>query len=129
METVKSADGTVIAYDRIGAGPALIVSVGAFCTRHAFVAPPELRRRFTVVTEPSPVQAGATRPPRSSRTLGEQAAATPGARLQLIDAYPHRAPPEATPPVRTVFSTPSGAPDAVPPRQPGPRAPNPSRLW
>jgi hypothetical protein len=29
METVKSADGTVIAYDRIGAGPALIVSLGA----------------------------------------------------------------------------------------------------
>lgn len=50
METVKSADGTVIAYDQIGAGPALIVSVGAFCTRHTFVAPPELRQRFTVVT-------------------------------------------------------------------------------
>jgi len=50
METVKSADGTVIAYDRVGAGPALIVSVGAFCTRHTFVAPPELRQRFTVIT-------------------------------------------------------------------------------
>jgi pimeloyl-ACP methyl ester carboxylesterase len=50
METVKSADGTVIAYDRGGAGPALIVSVGAFCTRHTFVAPPELRQRFTVIT-------------------------------------------------------------------------------
>ena len=50
METVKSADGTVIAYDQAGAGPALVVSVGAFCTRHTFVAPPELRQRFTVVT-------------------------------------------------------------------------------
>ena len=50
MDTVKSTDGTVIAYDRVGAGPALIVSVGAFCTRHTFAAPPELRRRFTVVT-------------------------------------------------------------------------------
>jgi pimeloyl-ACP methyl ester carboxylesterase len=50
MDTVKSADGTVIAYDRIGAGPALIVSLGAFCTRHTFVAPPELRQRFTVIT-------------------------------------------------------------------------------
>ena len=50
METVKSADGTVIAYDRAGDGPALIVSVGAFCTRQTFVAPKELRRRFTVVT-------------------------------------------------------------------------------
>jgi pimeloyl-ACP methyl ester carboxylesterase len=50
METVKSADGTLIAYDRTGDGPALIVSVGAFCTRHTFVAPAELTDRFTVVT-------------------------------------------------------------------------------
>jgi|SRR5712691_581647 len=50
METVKSADGTVIAYDRAGQGPALVVSVGAFCTRHTFVAPGDLRQRFTVVT-------------------------------------------------------------------------------
>jgi pimeloyl-ACP methyl ester carboxylesterase len=50
VETVTSADGTVIAYDRAGAGPALIVSVGAFCTRGTFAAPPELTARFTVVT-------------------------------------------------------------------------------
>jgi pimeloyl-ACP methyl ester carboxylesterase len=50
METVKSADGTVIAYDRAGDGPALIVSVGAFCTRQAFAAPADLQQRFTVVT-------------------------------------------------------------------------------
>ena len=50
METVKSADGTVIAYDRTGDGPVLIVCVGAFCTRHTFAAPAELTRRFTVVT-------------------------------------------------------------------------------
>lgn len=50
METVKSADGTVIAYDRAGAGPALIVSVGAFCTRQTFVPPASLTQRFTVVT-------------------------------------------------------------------------------
>src|SRR5262245_65881038 len=50
MDVVTSADGTVIAYDLVGAGPALIVGVGAFCTRHTFVAPPELRQRFTVVT-------------------------------------------------------------------------------
>jgi pimeloyl-ACP methyl ester carboxylesterase len=50
METVKSADGTVIAYDRTGDGPPLIVSVGAFCTRQTFAAPEDLRQRFTVVT-------------------------------------------------------------------------------
>jgi pimeloyl-ACP methyl ester carboxylesterase len=50
METVKSADGTVIACDRAGDGPALIASVGAFCTRQTFVAPGDLLQRFTVVT-------------------------------------------------------------------------------
>jgi pimeloyl-ACP methyl ester carboxylesterase len=50
METVESADGTVIAYERRGVGPALVVSVGAFCTRESFVAPEELTQRFTVVT-------------------------------------------------------------------------------
>jgi pimeloyl-ACP methyl ester carboxylesterase len=50
METVTSADGTIIAYDRTGDGPVLIVSVGAFCTRHTFVPPAGLTRRFTVVT-------------------------------------------------------------------------------
>jgi pimeloyl-ACP methyl ester carboxylesterase len=50
METAKSADGTVIAFDQAGDGPVLIVSVGAFCTRRTFFAPPELTREFTVVT-------------------------------------------------------------------------------
>ncbi len=50
METVKSADGTVIAYDRTGDGRALVVSMGAFCTRQSFVPPDELKQRFTVVT-------------------------------------------------------------------------------
>jgi pimeloyl-ACP methyl ester carboxylesterase len=50
METVTSADGTIIAYDRTGDGPVLIVSVGAFCTRRTFVPPAGLTRRFTVVT-------------------------------------------------------------------------------
>ncbi|MGH3250443.1 MAG: alpha/beta fold hydrolase [Trebonia sp.] len=50
METTRSADGTVIAYDRTGDGPPLIVIVGAFGTRQTFVAPSDLSRRFTVVT-------------------------------------------------------------------------------
>jgi pimeloyl-ACP methyl ester carboxylesterase len=50
METVTSADGTVIAYDRVGDGPVLIVCVGALCTRTTFVAPRDLARQFTVVT-------------------------------------------------------------------------------
>jgi len=50
VQTVTSADGTTIAYDQAGSGPVLIVSVGAFCTRGTFVAPPELAAQFTVVT-------------------------------------------------------------------------------
>jgi pimeloyl-ACP methyl ester carboxylesterase len=33
METVISADGTPIAYERSGSGPALVVATGAFCDR------------------------------------------------------------------------------------------------
>jgi pimeloyl-ACP methyl ester carboxylesterase len=33
METVTSADGTPIAYDRSGAGPAIVACSGAFCDR------------------------------------------------------------------------------------------------
>ncbi|HEY6296917.1 MAG TPA: alpha/beta hydrolase [Streptosporangiaceae bacterium] len=41
-------DGTVIAYDRAGQGPPLIVAVGAFCDRRTFVPPVDLTARFTV---------------------------------------------------------------------------------
>jgi pimeloyl-ACP methyl ester carboxylesterase len=47
---VTSADGTVIAWERAGTGPALIVVVGAFCTRGTFVAPSGLTAQYTVVT-------------------------------------------------------------------------------
>ena len=50
MDTVKSADGTIIAYDQVGDGPPLIVSVGALCTRRTFVPPDDLAARFTVYT-------------------------------------------------------------------------------
>jgi pimeloyl-ACP methyl ester carboxylesterase len=50
MEITKSADGTVIAYDRAGQGPPLIVTLGAFCDRKTFVPPADLTARFTVVT-------------------------------------------------------------------------------
>ena len=50
MQTTTSPDGTVIAYDRVGQGPPLVICVGAFCTRHTFVPPDVLRERFTVVT-------------------------------------------------------------------------------
>jgi pimeloyl-ACP methyl ester carboxylesterase len=51
MNTVISRDGTKIAYDRLGKGPALILVDGAMCTRNSG-AKPELARllatRFTV---------------------------------------------------------------------------------
>jgi pimeloyl-ACP methyl ester carboxylesterase len=50
METTKSADGTVIAYDRTGDGPPLIVTLGAFCDRKTFVPPDSLTATFAVYT-------------------------------------------------------------------------------
>jgi len=50
MEMVKSADGTVIAFDRAGHGPPLVVTLGAFCDRKTFVPPAGLTDRFTVYT-------------------------------------------------------------------------------
>jgi pimeloyl-ACP methyl ester carboxylesterase len=50
METVTSADGTEIAYERTGTGRALIVCLGAFCTRQTFVAPEMLTDRYAVIT-------------------------------------------------------------------------------
>ena len=51
MEKVISADGTPIAVDRIGSGPALILVDGAMCSRGFGPMPPlarELASRFTV---------------------------------------------------------------------------------
>lgn len=50
MDKVKSADGTVIAFDRYGAGPPLVIAMGAFGTRATFVPPADLLEHFTVVT-------------------------------------------------------------------------------
>ena len=53
METVRSADGTPIAYDQAGHGPALIVVDGALSTRSGGTKPQLaglLAARFTVLT-------------------------------------------------------------------------------
>jgi pimeloyl-ACP methyl ester carboxylesterase len=50
METTRSVDGTVIAYDQTGDGPPLVVVLGAFCDRKSFVPPASLADRFTVCT-------------------------------------------------------------------------------
>ncbi|HEY5398097.1 MAG TPA: alpha/beta hydrolase [Trebonia sp.] len=93
METVTSADGTVIAYDRVGDGPALIVVNGAFSTRTALVAPADLARQFTVVTydrrgrgdsgEVGPAPAEREAAEREYEDLAAVAAAT-GARTPFV---------------------------------------------
>jgi pimeloyl-ACP methyl ester carboxylesterase len=53
MNQVRSRDGTTIAYDRLGAGPPVILVDGAFCSRAFGPMPklaPLLARRFTVLT-------------------------------------------------------------------------------
>jgi len=53
MNTMRSRDGTTIAYDRLGEGPPLILVDGAFCNRAFGPMPklaPILARDFAVVT-------------------------------------------------------------------------------
>jgi pimeloyl-ACP methyl ester carboxylesterase len=53
MKSVTSKDGTMIAYDQIGKGPAVILVDGAFCSRAFGPMPglaPLLAERFTVFT-------------------------------------------------------------------------------
>ncbi|MFI5690261.1 alpha/beta fold hydrolase [Kribbella sp. NPDC051586] len=51
METVTSADGTTIAYDRLGSGHPLILVGGALCDRHSLrPLADELANHFDVVT-------------------------------------------------------------------------------
>jgi pimeloyl-ACP methyl ester carboxylesterase len=54
---------------------------------------------------PAPVLAlgGANSPAWFRRSVAEQAAAIPGARLQMIDGYDHNAPPEVITPVLAEF--------------------------
>jgi pimeloyl-ACP methyl ester carboxylesterase len=49
MDTVRSADGTAIAFDQVGRGPALVLVMGAFCDRSsAAVLAAALGSSFTV---------------------------------------------------------------------------------
>ncbi|GGT05647.1 alpha/beta fold hydrolase [Nonomuraea spiralis] len=53
MNTVISGDGTRIAYDQVGEGPAVVLVDGAMCHRGAGPSTPlaaELARGFTVLT-------------------------------------------------------------------------------
>lgn len=51
MEKVTSADGTTIAYERLGSGPRVILVGGALCDRNALMPlATELARDFDVVT-------------------------------------------------------------------------------
>jgi pimeloyl-ACP methyl ester carboxylesterase len=76
METVRSDDGTVIAFDRAGSGPPLVVTLGAFCDRKTFVPPAELTGRFTVVTWDRRGRGGSgdTQPYSPSREVADLAA-------------------------------------------------------
>jgi pimeloyl-ACP methyl ester carboxylesterase len=76
METTKSADGTVIAYDRTGDGPPLVIVLGAFCDRKSFVPPASLADRFTVCTydRRGRGDSGDTRPYSPDREVADLAA-------------------------------------------------------
>ena len=90
METTKSADGTVIAYERTGDGPPLVVAVGAFCDRRSFVPPAALTSAFTVYTydRRGRGDSGDTQPYSPDREV-EDLAAVVSALASPVFAYGH----------------------------------------
>jgi pimeloyl-ACP methyl ester carboxylesterase len=91
METTKSADGTVIAYDRTGDGPPLVVVVGALCDRQTFVPPAELASRFTVCTydRRGRGDSGDTQPYSPDREIEDLAAVVEAAGGAGVFAFGH----------------------------------------
>ena len=66
METVASADGTTIAYDRHGDGPPLVTAAGAFCARPTTdPLARALAERFTVLNYDRRAGVTAVTPPRT----------------------------------------------------------------
>jgi pimeloyl-ACP methyl ester carboxylesterase len=91
METTRSADGTVIAYDFTGQGPPLIVATGAFCDRRSFVPPPDLTSAFTVYTydRRGRGSSGDTPPYSPDREVADLAAVASAASGSEVFAYGH----------------------------------------
>lgn len=91
METTKSADGTVIAYDRAGDGPPLIVTLGAFCDRKTFVPPADLTARFTVYTydRRGRGDSGDTQPYSPDREVSDLAAVVDAASGPRVFVFGH----------------------------------------
>ena len=79
MSTVRSKDGTSIAYERMGSGPALILVDGALCSRHFGPMPklaPLLAKSFTVFSydRRGRGESGDTQPYAKKRELEDIAA-------------------------------------------------------
>lgn len=91
METTKSADGTVIAYDRTGDGPPLIVTLGAFCDRKSFVPPDSLTSVFAVYTydRRGRGDSGDTQPYSVEREIADLAAVAEAAARTPVFVFGH----------------------------------------
>jgi pimeloyl-ACP methyl ester carboxylesterase len=55
------------------------------------------------ITAPVLILGGSNSPPWFQRSVAEQAAATPGAQLKMLDGYDHNAPPEVITPILIEF--------------------------
>jgi pimeloyl-ACP methyl ester carboxylesterase len=58
------------------------------------------------ITAPVLILGGADSPPWFQRSVAEQAAATPDAKLKMLDGYGHNAPPEVITPIPIDFFNP-----------------------
>src|SRR5439155_1043502 len=87
--TVKSKDGTLIAYEKAGSGPPLVLVDGALCSRQFGPMPklaPLLASRFTVYwyDRRGRGESGDTRPYAREREIEDVAALIPAARFAAI---------------------------------------------
>jgi pimeloyl-ACP methyl ester carboxylesterase len=111
-----SRDGTPIAYERAGSGPALILVDGALCSR-AFgpmpklaplLAPTEYRvpaARFATIAIPALAMHGGKTDVRLQQAARAVADAIPGAQHRTLDGQTHNVSPAVLPPAVVEFFT------------------------
>jgi len=106
MSQVRSRDGTTIGYDRLGAGPPVILVDGAFCSRAFGPMPklaPRLARDFTVFVYDRRGRGASGDTAPYARRLAE---AIPGAQLRGLPSQTHNVAATALAPVLKEFFAP-----------------------
>src|SRR5213593_1601936 len=101
MKTVRSQDGTRVAFDRTGDGPPVILVGGAF--QHRASGNPEPLKRWASVGVPTLVMVGGESPPYQQHAVRALMETLPEAQLRTLERQTHDAAPEIIGPVLDEF--------------------------